>query len=53
MARTKMITRWRKNMEVGDDIDYVDMLTTLSEGSVRRSFNPYTDIDWDAPAYAV
>ena len=25
------------------------MLTTLSEGSVRRNFNPYTDIDWDSP----
>ena len=29
---------------------YVDMLTTLSEGSVRRNFNPYTDIDWDSPS---
>ena len=29
------------------------MLTTLSEGSVRRNFNPYTDIDWDSPEFAV
>lgn len=53
MARTKMVRRWRRNMEVRDDASYVDMLTTLSEGSVRRNFNPYTDIDWDAPDFAV
>src|SRR6476619_1609777 len=53
MARTKMIRRWRRNMEVRDDQPYVDMLTTLSEGSVRRNFNPYTDIDWDSPEFAV
>jgi hypothetical protein len=40
-------------MEVTDDADYVDTLTTLSEGSVRRNFNPYTDIDWDSPEFAV
>ena len=51
-----IIRRWRKNMEIGDDPEdqaYVDMLTTLSEGSVRRNFNPYTDIDWDSPEFAV
>ena len=53
MARTKMIRRWRRNMDVRDDQQYVDMLTTLSEGSVRRNFNPYTDIDWDSPEFAV
>jgi hypothetical protein len=53
MARTKLVRRWRRNMEVGDDGAYVDMLTTLSEGSVRRNFNPYTDIDWDSPEFAV
>ncbi len=53
MARTKTIRRWRRNMEVRDDQPYVDMLTTLSEGSVRRNFNPYTDIDWDSPEFAV
>jgi P-aminobenzoate N-oxygenase AurF len=53
MARTKMVRRWRRNMEVGDDAAYVEMLTTLSEGSVRRNFNPYTDIDWDSPEFAV
>ena len=55
-ARTPIIRRWRKNMEIGDspeDQAYVDMLSTLSEGSVRRNFNPYTDIDWDSPEFAV
>ncbi len=53
MARTRMVRRWRRNMEVRDDAEYVDILTTLSEGSVRRNFNPYTDIDWDSPEFAV
>ncbi len=53
MARTRIVRRWRRNMEVSDDTAYVDMLTTLSEGSVRRNFNPYTDIDWDSPEFAV
>jgi len=53
MARTRTVRRWRRNMEVREDADYVAMLTTLSEGSVRRNFNPYTDIDWDSPEFAV
>lgn len=53
MARTRMVRRWRRSMDVTDDAQYVDMLNTLSEGSVRRNFNPYTDIDWDAPEFAV
>ena len=53
MARSKLVRRWRRNMEVADDTGYVDTLTTLSEGSVRRNFNPYTDIDWDCPEFAV
>ncbi|HLR99129.1 MAG TPA: diiron oxygenase [Mycolicibacillus parakoreensis] len=52
-ARTKMIRRWRRNMDVRDDIAYVQKLQTLSEGSVRRNFNPYIDIDWDSPEFAV
>ncbi len=51
--RTRMVRRWRRNMEVVDDAEYVDMLNRLSEGSVRRNFNPYTDIDWAAPEFAV
>lgn len=53
MAKTRLIRRWRRNMEVRDDAAYVEMLTTLSEGSVRRNFQPYLDIDWDAPEFAV
>jgi len=48
-----MVTRWRKNMDVSDDRRYVEMLSTLSEGSVRRNFNPYKDIEWDTPEFAV
>src|SRR3954447_3332529 len=53
MARMRLVRRWHRNMEVRDDTEYVYMLTTLSEGSVRRNFNPYTDIDWDSPEFAV
>lgn len=53
MARTGIIKRWRSNMDVLDDTVYTDMLNTLSEGSVRRHFNPYIDIDWDASEFAV
>ncbi len=52
-ARTKIVRRWRRNMDVFDDAEYVNTLQTLSEGSVRRNFNPYTDIDWDSPEFAV
>lgn len=52
-ARTKMVHRWRRNMDVTDDTDYVNLLNTLSEGSVRRNFSPYTDIDWDTPEFEV
>jgi hypothetical protein len=53
MARTKMVQRWRADMDVLDDVAYCDMLSTLSQGSVRRNFNPYTDIDWDSPEFAI
>ncbi|TLG09515.1 diiron oxygenase [Nocardia cyriacigeorgica] len=33
--------------------DYRDALQTLSEGSVNRRFDPYLDIDWDAPELAI
>ncbi|GGK35176.1 AurF N-oxygenase family protein [Nocardia camponoti] len=32
---------------------YRDALTTLSEGSVNRRFDPYLDIDWDSPELAL
>ncbi|MEV6067518.1 diiron oxygenase [Nocardia sp. NPDC052001] len=33
------------------DADYRAALATLSEGSVHRKFDPYLDIDWDAPDF--
>jgi hypothetical protein len=35
------------------DTDYQEMLRTLSEGSVHVHFDPYEDIDWDAPEMAI
>ncbi|MBJ7470509.1 MAG: diiron oxygenase [Solirubrobacteraceae bacterium] len=35
------------------DEDYRNMLRTLSEGSVHVHFDPYEDIDWDAPNMAI
>ncbi|MEU0539700.1 diiron oxygenase [Nocardia sp. NPDC005978] len=35
------------------DQDYRDALATLSEGSVNRNFDPYLDIAWDAPEFAI
>lgn len=32
---------------------YREMLQTLSEGSVARNFDPYLDIDWDSPEFAI
>ncbi|MGN6252458.1 MAG: AurF N-oxygenase family protein [Marmoricola sp.] len=32
---------------------YEQKLRTLSEGSVHQHFDPWTDIDWDDPSYAV
>ncbi|WP_158884948.1 AurF N-oxygenase family protein [Amycolatopsis anabasis] len=35
------------------DEDYRELLRTLSEGSVHRRFDPFLDIDWDAPELAI
>jgi hypothetical protein len=35
------------------DAGYQDLLQTLSEGSVRRRFDPYLDIAWDSPDLAI
>lgn len=53
LIATFMIRRWKHNMDVSGDAHYVETLAMLSEGSVRRHFNPYTDIDWDAPDFSV
>ncbi|MBB3037594.1 AurF N-oxygenase family protein [Hoyosella altamirensis] len=33
--------------------EYTDALQTLSEGSVRKHFDPYEDIDWDSPEFRI
>jgi hypothetical protein len=33
--------------------DYAEVLRTLSEGSVNLHFDPYEDIDWDSPEFAI
>jgi len=53
LAGTRMAKRWKRNMDVSDDAEYAANLATLSEASVRRHFNPYTDIDWEAPEFSV
>lgn len=53
LAGMRSVKRWQRSMDVRDDIQYVETLVTLSEASVRRHFNPYTDIDWDAPKFSV
>ncbi|MBF6214043.1 diiron oxygenase [Nocardia puris] len=35
------------------DASYHEILRDLSEGSVHRHFDPYLDIDWDSPDFAV
>ncbi|MFE3323061.1 diiron oxygenase [Nocardia sp. NPDC059195] len=35
------------------DPEYHEILRNLSEGSVNRHFDPYVDIDWDSPEFAV
>ena len=53
VACARMVKRWKRNMDVSGDPDYVANLANLSDASVRRHFNPYTDIDWEAPALSV
>jgi P-aminobenzoate N-oxygenase AurF len=53
LAVTRTVKRWKRSMDVSDDADYAANLATLSEGSVRRHFSPYTDIDWGAPEFSV
>jgi hypothetical protein len=53
VAWVRMVKRWKLNMDVSDDAEYVASLATLSKASVRRHFNPYIDIDWEAPKFSV
>lgn len=49
----RALGRYRRNMDVTDDAQYVATLRSLSESSVRRRFDPFSDIEWDAPEYAI
>ncbi|MDT5410451.1 MAG: hypothetical protein QOG14_2671, partial [Mycobacterium sp.] len=51
-ALSRMVKRLKRNMDVSADTDYAATLTSLSEASVRH-FNPYTDVDWQAPVFTV
>jgi hypothetical protein len=52
VALTRMVKRWKRNMDVSDDAEYAATLATLSDASARH-FNPYTDVAWDAPEFSV
>lgn len=49
----RAVGRYRRNRDVVDDVQYSAMLASLSESSVRRRFDPFIDIDWDAPEHAI
>jgi len=53
LVGSRLVKRWKRSMDVSDDAGYAATLATLSEASVRRHFNPYTDIDWEANEFAV
>ncbi|GGK65245.1 AurF N-oxygenase family protein [Nocardia camponoti] len=36
-----------------DPASYDEILNALSEGSVNRHFDPYVDIDWESPEFAI
>jgi hypothetical protein len=40
-------------VEVARDAPYPALLTRLSEMSVKKQFDPYRDIDWDAPEHRI
>lgn len=39
--------------KTGGEHDYGQVLDDLSAASVHRNFDPYVDIDWDAPHMAI
>ncbi len=41
------------SLDAQDDELYEEALRMLSEGSVHKHFEPYVDIDWDSPEFAV
>lgn len=50
---TSVVIRRKRSRDISSDADYVATIAMLSESSVRRRFDPYTDIDWDAPDFAI
>ncbi|WP_132993223.1 AurF N-oxygenase family protein [Gordonia zhaorongruii] len=46
-------TSYRPPVKQETEPDYEQMLDDLSTASVHRNFDPYVDIDWDAPEMAV
>ncbi|WP_024795703.1 AurF N-oxygenase family protein [Tomitella biformata] len=48
-----LTTDSRVDHPVGSTAEYHAMLNRLSAGSVHKNFDPFTDIDWDAPEFAV
>lgn len=53
VAWRRSIRRRRRRRDVFDDTEYLQTLATLCQGSVRRSFQAYRDIDWDHPDFRV
>ena len=40
MARSRLIRRWRRNMEVGDDVPYVEMLQNAPKARCDGTSTP-------------
>ncbi|HEU0191762.1 MAG TPA: diiron oxygenase [Mycobacterium sp.] len=53
MAGWGFFRRLKRGMDVSGDTEYSASLAMLSDSSARRNFNPYTDIDWDAPEFGI
>ncbi len=45
--------RWQRNMNDAVVPDYAQMLAALSANSLRHRFEPYSDIDWNAPQFEI
>jgi P-aminobenzoate N-oxygenase AurF len=53
LAGTCFVKRWKHSMDVSGDTHYAETLATLCKSSVLRHFDPYSDIDWEAPEFCV
>ncbi|GAA1481511.1 diiron oxygenase [Gordonia sinesedis] len=50
---TTEAVRYMPETDKSEDADYTQVLDDLASASVHRNFDPYIDIDWDAPEMAV